>query len=256
MGWVLDARSSHQPSALSALTPSMAVNAAPAALSRRADLVGDLELTLIRAGEADLRRAHRARQGRPLSAASERPSPAISRSSRRGGIERIVESVVAVGEEDVAAHLPGERCAHLGHLRLDRRVARAPHQGRAAEAGDFVEQDPARLDVADDGGTRPFAQYLAGEQGHELIAPKDLAGSVHDSDSVAIAIEGDAEFAALGPHGIDQLRQVLRHRGIRMVGGKSSVDRSVQQDMTTRETVRERAEHRAGGAVAGIPTPR
>ena len=83
----------------------------------------------------------------------------------------------------------------------------------------------------------PFAQHFAGEQGHELIAPEDLAGPVHDSDAVAIAIEGDAEIAALGPHGIDQLRQVLRHRGIRMVGGKSSVDRSVQQNVTTRETV-------------------
>ena len=47
MGWVLDARSNHQPSALSALTPSMAVNRRAGGGEPRADLVGDLELTLI-----------------------------------------------------------------------------------------------------------------------------------------------------------------------------------------------------------------
>ena len=55
---------------------------------------------------------------------------------------------------------------------------------------------------------------------------------------------------------VDQLGQVAGHRGVGVVGGKGPVDRIVQQDVAAGEGARERAEHRAGGAVAGIPRHR
>ena len=73
-------------------------------------------------------------------------------SSRSAAIERVVEAVEGVGEEDVAAHLAGERRADLGHLALDQRMAGLEHHRLAAGARDLVEQHLACLDVGDDGG--------------------------------------------------------------------------------------------------------
>src|SRR3546814_5730622 len=56
------------------------------------------------------------------------------------GIGCVIKAIIAVGEEDMAAHLTGERAARLLHLRLDQAVAGLPHQGVAAQFDDAVEQ--------------------------------------------------------------------------------------------------------------------
>ena len=108
--WVFEARSSHQPSLVLTRTPSMSVNLAPACLQARLDLLDDAELALVGAVEAQLGRVDRLGQpvahlGQALLAVGhdvEQPQAAI---------ERVVEAVEAVGEEDVPAHLAGQRRA-------------------------------------------------------------------------------------------------------------------------------------------------
>ena len=71
-----------------------------------------------------------------------------------GGVDRVVEAVIAVGEEDMASHLAGERRTRGRHLFLDEGMPGAPHEGPSPEPRDLVEQHLARLDVGDDGRAR------------------------------------------------------------------------------------------------------
>ena len=61
----------------------------------------------------------------------------------RRGVGGVVEAVPALAEEDVAAHLAGERRAGLAHLGLDQRVAGLPHQRHAAGGADQRRQSAA-----------------------------------------------------------------------------------------------------------------
>src|SRR5205823_2800348 len=76
---------------------------------------------------------------------------------------------------------------------------------------------------------------------------------VDDADAVAVAVEADAEIAALARHGLLQLNQILRDRRIRMVGRKGAVDRLVQQDVPAGQACGELLHDVAGRAVSGVP---
>src|SRR5437879_8390518 len=110
-------------------------------------------------------------------------------------------------------------------------MARLPHQRRAAGAVYLVEQRLARLDVGDDGGTRPILQHVARPQDQQLVAPKDAALAIDRADAVAIAVEGDTEVAAAALHFLHQLLEVLRHRRIWMMCGQRAVYLLVQDDV-------------------------
>lgn len=71
-------------------------------------------------------------------------------------------------------------------------MASPPHQRPPADARDLVKQDLARLDVRDDRGTRLSSDDFARQEREELIAPQDVAVAIHDANTVAIAIEGNA----------------------------------------------------------------
>ena len=62
---------------------------------------------------------------------------------------------------------------------------------------DLVEQRLARLDVGDDGGAGMALQHVARPQHQQLVAPQDAALAVDRADAVAVAVEGDAEVAAV-----------------------------------------------------------
>src|SRR5437763_1943048 len=113
------------------------------------DRLDDRELTHLVDLEAQLGRGDGF--GHRLHDLGQAPAAAADRLDQpHCGVKRVVEAVPAVLEEDVAAHLAGERSAGLLHLRLDQAVAGFPHQRLAAELGDAVEQSLARLHVRDD----------------------------------------------------------------------------------------------------------
>src|SRR5690606_22640889 len=109
------------------------------------------------------------------------------------------------------------------HFRLDERVAGFPHQWSAAQGSDPVEQHLAALNISDDSRSRTSRQNVACQVKQHLVAPEDAASRVDDAQPVAVAVEGDAEIAALTQDGCLQLLQVLRHCGIGMVTRKVAV---------------------------------
>ncbi len=162
-------------------------------------------------------------------------------------------AVEAVGVEDVAGHLAGERGTLLGHHGLDQRMAGLVHDRAAAEPRDLVEQRLAGLDVGDDRLARMAGQDLGRQDLQQLIAEQDPALAIDHADPVAIAIEGDAELGAVRADRLDQILEVLGHGGIGMVVREAAVDLGEQQMMLARQRRGQRLERLAGGAVAGVP---
>src|SRR5207248_452179 len=180
-------------------------------------LFGELdgaELLLLGEVEADLGRRVRSRD------AVEHPAqrPAIARDEfqePRGGIDAVVESEVAVAEEDVAAHLAGEERVLFFHLRLDQRMARLPHDGPSAVLLDVVVERLRALHLTDDGGAGALGEHVAREEDHQLIAPEDAAVVVDGAEAVRVAIPGDTQVGvAVG----DLLLQVAQVRLDRPLG--------------------------------------
>jgi hypothetical protein len=118
---------------------------------------------------------------------------------------------------------------------------------------DIVEQRIARLYVGDDGAAGMFSQDVAGEQRHQLIAVHDPAKAVDDADAVAVAVEPDAEIAAMEANGILQLDQVGGDRRVGTVGRKVAVDDRVQEDVLAGEALHERRQDIPSGAVSSVP---
>src|SRR5437667_5480881 len=88
----------------------------------------DAELLLVGAVHPDLRRGEGAGQIGEQPGEAER-ARAHDLGEARGGEESVVEAEPVAAEEDVAAHLPGERGLGLLHAGLDEGVAGLPHLG-------------------------------------------------------------------------------------------------------------------------------
>ena len=127
-------------------------------------------------------------------------------------------------EEDVAAHLAGERRAGLLHLRLDQAVPRLPHQRLAPQRSDAVEQNLAGFDIGDDGRAGQGFQHWLGQDQHQLVAPDHPPFAVNRADAVAVAVEGDAEVELLVGDELLKVGEVLLDRRIGVVVGEGAVD--------------------------------
>src|SRR5450755_4183470 len=121
----------------------------------------------------------------------------------RRRISGVVEAVPALAEEDMAAHLAGQRRAHFLHLRLDERMAGLPHQGLAAGGADEGREALCALDVVDDGGAGVAPEHVGREEHQLPVGVDDVALSRHDAEPVAVAVEGDAYLGAAALHGAD-----------------------------------------------------
>src|SRR5262250_3395453 len=62
-----------------------------------------------------------------------------------GGEDAVVDAIVVLGEEHVAAHLAAEQDLVVPHLALEVRMAGLPHDGHAAVLADVVDQGLRRL---------------------------------------------------------------------------------------------------------------
>jgi hypothetical protein len=93
----------------------------------------------------------------------------------RRGVGGVVEAVPALAEEDVAAHLAGERRVELLHPRLHERMAGLPHHRLAARGADQRPEMLRALDVEEDRRARVAQQHVAREQHQLAIGEDDLA---------------------------------------------------------------------------------
>src|SRR3546814_9323143 len=64
-----------------------------------------------------------------------------------------------------------------------------------------------------------------------IWSPHRMRLGVHHAETVAVAVEGDAEIAVLGAHRGLELLQVLRHGRVGVVIGKVAVDALIQQNV-------------------------
>src|SRR2546422_8704354 len=151
-------------------------------------LLHHLELDVVGTVHADLRRGHcvgqigKQRRERPAGLGED-----LDQAARR--IDGVIVPEVAVGEEDMAGQVAGQRGLLLLQLGLDHGVAGPPHDGSAAVLGDVIIEDLGRLDFGDDRGARLLLQDVPGEQHHELVAPEDLSFLVHRADPIGAVDE-------------------------------------------------------------------
>src|SRR5690606_42102169 len=64
-----------------------------------------------------------------------------------GGVQAVIETVPALLEEQVAAHLAAEQGADFLHLGLDHRMSGLPHHRTSAQLADQLRQAAGALDV-------------------------------------------------------------------------------------------------------------
>src|SRR5690606_28065215 len=110
------------------------------------------------------------------------------------GVQPVVEAVPALLEEDVAAHLAGERRAGLAQLRLDQRVPGPPHERLAAMLAHVLRDIAAALHVVDDLRAGDPRQDVLREEHQLPVGIDDLPVLDDDPEPVAVAVEGQANL--------------------------------------------------------------
>ena len=115
----------------------------------------------------------------------------------RAAIDGIVESVPAVLEEDVAAHLAGELCVELLHGGLDVRVTGTPHDDIAAPFFHILVEPAAAFHLAHDRGARFILEDGPGEEGQQSVAGEHIALLVATAQPVYIPVEADADVSSV-----------------------------------------------------------
>jgi len=170
----------------------------------------------------------------------------------RCGVGRVVEAVPALAEEEMPAHLAGQRRTGLAQLGLHERVPGLPHQRHAAGLADRHRQALAALDVVDDRRPGVAREDVACEE-HDLpVRPDHVPIPGQYAQAVAVAIEGQAEF---GARRLDDELEVLQVFGLARVGmvvREIAVDLRVQVDHLAAERTQDCRGARAGDAVAGV----
>ena len=128
----------------------------------------------------------------------------------------------------MTAHLATERRAGLAHLRLDQRMPGLPHQRHATALGDPWRQVAGALDVVQDLLARMARQHVGGEQ-HQLPVGVDYLAIAGDhAETVAVAVERQADFGITLGQAADQVLQVFRMRRIGMMIRKIAIDLAEQ----------------------------
>src|SRR5947207_8045137 len=98
-----------------------------------------------------------------------------------------------------------------------------PHYGLAAVFFDIVEQRLRTLDLGDHRRARPFGQYRAGKEHHQLITPAATARFIQHADPISIAVERESDIGVVGSNGLDQIEQVFCDRWVGMMIRKTGI---------------------------------
>src|SRR5438552_3286310 len=183
---------------------------APLGTEAVAHAVGDRELAVVGAVDADLGRAARRREvGQEL---RDRATAATEDLEEPGaGVDAVVVPEVALLEEHVTAHLATQERPGLAHLGLQERVARLPHDAPAAVRGNVVVQSLRALDLRDDDGVRVARKHVARIDDEKLVAPDDAAARVHRPDPIGVAVAREPELGPRPARPATQAPQGLRH---------------------------------------------
>src|SRR5690606_18650780 len=112
----------------------------------RKDALDDIEFELIGAADSDLGGRMRRADGREQGAQSSvRIRNDLGEPEHR--VNRVVETVITIGKEDMSAHLAGEERIFFLHLCLDERVARFPEDRASTARPDVVVERLGAFDL-------------------------------------------------------------------------------------------------------------
>ena len=178
------------------------------------------------------------------------PGHDLHQTQRR--VRRIVEAEVAVGEEHVPAHLPGQSRVFAQQAVLDERVPGGGHDGSAAVLGDVGKEQVRAFHVADDGAAGLFGQHLPGEERQQTVAVDDPGRFVHRADAVAVAVEPDAQLGPVLEHRSLERGEVLLLHRVRVVVGKAAVRLAVKRNDLGPGALQQGLGHQPGRAVAAV----
>src|SRR5438093_320098 len=168
------------------------------------------------------------------------------------GEDAVIDAVVVLGEEHVAADLASEQDVVVAHLPLEMRVARLPHDGHAAMLADVVDQRLRGLHVEHDLGARMAREQVARQKDQDQIGLVAPAALVDDPDAIGIAVVRDAD---VGAHLDDLDFQILDVALVLRVGQvvrKGPVRLAVQLDDVAADAAQELRAVEPGDAVAGV----
>ncbi len=131
-------------------------------------------------------------------------------------------------------------------------MARAPHRRCAAVLPDPWRELPRALHVEDDLATLAVRQDVLREQ-HDLpVGIDDLAVLGHHPETVAVAVEGQAEFGIGLAQAADQVLEILGMRGVRVVVREGAIDVAEQFDDVAAERAVQPRRDRATDAIAAV----
>ena len=95
-------------------------------------------------------------------------------------------------------------------------------------------------------------EHRRGQQRGEEVAVHELAGAVDEEAAVGVAVPGDPEVGAGLAHLGDDELAVLGQQRVGLVVGELAVGLPVGLDQLERQRAQDRADHRAGHAVAAV----
>ena len=170
----------------------------------------------------------------------------------RTRVRSVVKTVPAFFEKDMPTHLAAQRGVNFAHLRLDQRVAGFVHQRHAACGGNHRGQTLRTFHVKHDGAAGYAAQYITRKQHHLAVRVNVLAVFGDNAQTVTVAVKGQAQFSARCLQGCNQITQVFRLAGVRVVIGEVAIDLAEQLGDLTAQCPKNRRGRRARNAVARV----
>jgi hypothetical protein len=168
------------------------------------------------------------------------------------GVDGIVIPEIAVGEEDMAAHLSPQESFFLFHLLFEKGMSGLSHYAAAAMPGNIIIQILGAFYLGHNRGSWMMAKDFSGKEDQKLVAPDDVALIVGDPDSVRVSIITNPQIGSLLLDCLDQILHILGNRRVRVVVGKTPVDLGVKLDYFAAQVSQNLGSHQPGCPIAAI----
>ena len=168
------------------------------------------------------------------------------------GVEAVVEAEPAFFEEGVTAHFAGQQGTVFLHRRFDEAVAGFFHNRLAAVLFNPRCQQAGGFDVENHFGAGVAAEYVLRVQHQLAVGIDNLAVFGDHAQTVAVAVESQADFGIAVLQRADQILQVFRFGGIGVVVGEVAVHFAEEFCDGATQCAEQIAGISTGYAVAGI----
>src|SRR5262249_5973132 len=152
----------------------------------------------------------------------------------------------------VARDLAAEDRARLPHPGLEEGVPYTAQVGLAAGGRDGVGDRATRSGVVEDGRPGILDEGGARQQGADEVAVAEGPAAVDEEAAIGVAVPGDRQIEAALLDLVDEHAPILLEEGVRPSLGEIAVGLPATRRELEVELLQQRADHRAGHAVAAV----